>query len=172
MYCFWYFPVRKGSGEAEGTAVTLSVCTNTLYWFYTLINELYVNVLLCTYVFLPGFITAEETGASAPSLWGLLLGEHCSCPGLCCEEDTRPLQTKAMLCLSCVSFIKRTKAATIYQAASHPWFRNLQYVCQQAEPRRPVQGHRCRPARVPAMSSSFRWVAQSYFFNSISIYPK
>lgn len=119
MYCFWYFPFWKGSGEVEGTAVTLSVWTNILYWFYTLINELYVNILICMYVFLPWFITAKETGACAPSLWGLLLGERCSCLGLCCEEDTRLLQIKAMLCLSCVSFIKRTKKPTIYQAASH-----------------------------------------------------
>lgn len=80
-----------------------------------------MNKLICTYVFLPSFITPKETGECAltahpgkykhpqalprtlpwalqgcrlpSSLW-LLLGDHCSYLGVFCEEDTCLLQKK------------------------------------------------------------------------------
>lgn len=81
-----------------------------------------MNKLICTYVFLPSFITSKETGECAltahpgrykhpqalprtlpwalqgcrlpSSLWWLLLGDHCSYLGVFCEEDTCLLQKK------------------------------------------------------------------------------
>lgn len=53
----------------------------------------------------------------------------------------------------------------------HP-FAPWQYLCQQAELGWVMQGHCCHTVRAPATSISLHWVAQSYFFNSISIYLK
>lgn len=103
------------------------------------------------------------------------LGDHCCYLGTLCEEDICLLQTKGILYLTCISFVQQNKKQSTYQAVPHCWFGHLPHSGTRASRQSwawVTRGHHCHTVCAPATSTSFCWVAQSYFFSSTSIYLK